>query len=114
MNDWHSNSYESMWDFYTGNASLCGRPGLWQGRVRRMVSALQTQGLLNPGFSKAIGNSLHFPVRGAAPRREFPKPRSGQTWDSGVLKVVLYFFMFTVALILMESSVPQRDNRGIL
>ena len=49
------------------------------------ISALQTQVLLNPGFGKAIGNSLHFPARGTAPKSGFPKLGSGQTWVSGVL-----------------------------
>ena len=49
------------------------------------ISALQTQVLLNPGFGKAIGNSLHFPARGTAPKHGFPKPGFGQTWVSGVL-----------------------------
>ena len=65
------------------------------------ISALQTQVLLNPGFGKAIGNSLHFPARGTAPKRGFPKPGSGQTWVSGVL---IRAYMISLALALVALA----------
>ena len=69
-----------------GAAAFGGRPsGCVFLIILYHISALQTQGLLNPGFGKAIGNPLHFPARGTAPKCGLPEPGSGQTWVSGVL-----------------------------
>ena len=48
-----------------------------------IISSLQTQFWLNPGFG------LHFPARGTAPKHGFPKPGFGQTWVSGVLNLLV-------------------------